>query len=184
MDYKWLRERNMYTGQIEKCNPEIDFPIGWWDAFGEMMMSELDTVIKQENLEDKFCVLQIKEKFGGLRFYYTPSNPHIDEVINKYEQLSTHVCIQCGRPDVPMLRLSWVSPYCKHCYESTHYNGKEEYEDLIIGEKNMPDIMSYRIYNQDVPGISYRDTSYNIKETADKIRMRFENRKKQGGFYE
>lgn len=184
MDYKWLRERNMYTGKIEKCNPEIDFPIGWWDAFGEMMMQELDEVIQQEKLEDDFCVLQIKEKFGALRFYYTPSNPRIDKIVNKYEHLSEHICVQCGRPDVPMLRLSWISPYCKHCYDSTHYAGREEYDDLAIGEKAMPDSMSCRIYNKDVPGISYRDVTYDIKETANKIREQFVNREKRGDFYE
>ena len=41
-------------------------------------------------------ILDIKEKFGGLRFYYRQGNDYAASVVDLAESLSTHVCEVCG----------------------------------------------------------------------------------------
>ena len=46
-------------------------------------------------------VLQVKEKFGTLRFYTGPTHdPHIRTFIAAMEAFSTHVCEECGERGV------------------------------------------------------------------------------------
>ncbi len=51
-----------------------------------------------EEVKDEIYAVQIKEKFGGLRFYMSHSTPYIDGAIMAIEQLSYFVCEDCGAP--------------------------------------------------------------------------------------
>jgi hypothetical protein len=59
---------------------------------------------------------QIKEKFGGLRFYvdYDISNEASDQ-ISCIEQESFKVCEQCGEPGKPAPRPYWIKTLCEEC---------------------------------------------------------------------
>jgi len=41
---------------------------------------------------------QIKEKFGGLRFYIGGGSEEVWDIISKYEKLSYETCEDCGEP--------------------------------------------------------------------------------------
>jgi len=41
---------------------------------------------------------QYKEKFGGLRFYVSASDPVIDKLIGDAEKLAYETCETCGKP--------------------------------------------------------------------------------------
>lgn len=41
-------------------------------------------------------ICQVKEKFGGLRFYINGAPDEVYEIIRKYEELSYETCIVCG----------------------------------------------------------------------------------------
>ena len=43
-------------------------------------------------------VYQVKEKFGGLRFYIGESNKKIDDLISAAEDASYKICDVCGAP--------------------------------------------------------------------------------------
>ena len=62
---------------------------------------------------------QIKEKWGGLRFYCLPSEhipEHINKMIKKAEELSYHICEKCGSPkDVGRTNSGWITTLCKDC---------------------------------------------------------------------
>lgn len=53
-------------------------------------------------IDPDYEIIQIKEKFGGLRFYYKASNPslrsQINEVVSFYESLSLRTCEITGLP--------------------------------------------------------------------------------------
>lgn len=56
-------------------------------------------------------VLQVKEKFGGLRFYIGLGNDQIWDRIDEAERLSYKTCEECGKPGV--LRASgWLKTHC------------------------------------------------------------------------
>lgn len=103
---------------IPKYTELDDMPTGWRNKFGIQMCKE----IKQSLLKAggrkalrAYRITQIKEKFGGLRWYDNHGTKEIlDTIIPKYEQLSYETCISCGKP-AKYVSKGWVSPYCEDC---------------------------------------------------------------------
>ena len=73
-------------------------------------------LIKVNNL-NTFRIIQIKEKFGGLRFYINgaPPNSKIYDIIDKYEDLSFEICEFCGAPGKTEDYQGWLFTWCKNC---------------------------------------------------------------------
>jgi hypothetical protein len=65
---------------------------------------------------------QIKEKFGGLRFYAGGFDPEGRAAIDKAENLSYTVCDVCGDPGVPRGG-GWVRTLC-----NLHAEGRKQFE--------------------------------------------------------
>lgn len=156
---------------------ELDaMPDGWRKAFGEMMCSEIKCAllsVSQEAL-DNYRIVQIKEKYGGLRWYDNgyPVGSGIGDIIGKYETLSQHICMRCGKPDVPIVGDWWIFPFCKECYLTDERNTAEEWEEYAAMEDNlmMPDVYKYTKYIRDEDAIVVK---IDIKDTADKIRRKW-----------
>lgn len=47
---------------------------------------------------EQVTVDQIKEKFGGLRFYYSGGDEKIDGMVTMAESWAAHTCETCGKP--------------------------------------------------------------------------------------
>lgn len=67
---------------------------------------------KPENPLANFQVEQVKEKFGGLRFYTTYANDEIHGAISFAETLSFRICETCGNPG-KVFRKSWIVTRCE-----------------------------------------------------------------------
>lgn len=95
-----------------------DIPDGWREAFGEQMCDELLEILKKADCVDKYEIVQIKEKFGGLRWYDNGVPESVkDEYfawLNKYEVLSENTCINCGKPSTHFTG-GWIMPMCDNC---------------------------------------------------------------------
>lgn len=90
-----------------------EVPDGWIKAFGHELVDELMSAAESENLED-FTILQIKEKYGALRVYCMPTTEKIEEIIDKYTDLSEKTCCVCGAPSTHF-STGWICPYCDEC---------------------------------------------------------------------
>ena len=76
--YPWLGLR-IYDPDIDSYiqDPDDDYkstwldsmPDGWRKAFGLKMCKEIQKELKKYNYVDKYVIIEIKEKFGGLRWY-------------------------------------------------------------------------------------------------------------------
>lgn len=133
--YDWLRPRNRWTGELvklesgeEEWSELDDLPTGWYIAFGEQMVDELNDLLIKYNFTDWYRITQIKEKYGTLRWYDCgfPKSGY-DEFrawLKKYESLSAETCIVCGAPG-KMRGSYWIEPRCDE-----HSNGLPLYEDL------------------------------------------------------
>lgn len=66
---------------------------------------------------------QIKEKFGGLRFYFTGGDDYIDGLVSMAENLSYHICEICGSTKDIGYTKGWITTMCRECYEK---NPKKE----------------------------------------------------------
>ncbi len=61
--------------------------------------------------------LQIKEKFGTLRFYVSGGDTVTDSFIQFAEYFSGKVCEQCGNPGKIRDDMSWLTTLCDHHHE-------------------------------------------------------------------
>ena len=94
--YPWLKIDDDYY-----CVEILDFiPVGWEDMALDMI-DELDDAIAFHHCEDEFEILDAKEKWNMLRVYVAPTNDDIEDIINKYERMSGHICPICGRYKTP-----------------------------------------------------------------------------------
>lgn len=79
----------------------IDCESGWFALINELHS-------KLVLIDDNYRIFQIKEKFGGLRFYYSCSSPIHDKAMSKvvstYEKISYLTCEKSGKPGQLMKR--------------------------------------------------------------------------------
>jgi hypothetical protein len=64
-----------------------------------------------ENDDYKFAVVQVKEKFGGLRYYVNLYTEEIGNIISEYESMSYHICETCGKPG-KVVGYDWYVTLC------------------------------------------------------------------------
>lgn len=131
--YPWLKPRKVYSDEeIEGYDYEFtwmdDIPDGWRVAFGDQMVQELDELLKKYNCMKDYKIFQIKEKFGGLRWYDSGfPREGSDEYMNwllKYEDLSFHTCINCGKP-AKYFTKGWIVPICEDCAKKHKYKDNQ-----------------------------------------------------------
>jgi len=59
---------------------------------------------------------QVKEKFGGLRFYYRGGDKIIDGMVWLAESLSYSICEECGSTEnVTQSKGNWIYTRCEKC---------------------------------------------------------------------
>jgi hypothetical protein len=65
---------------------------------------------------------QIKEKFGGLRVYFTGGDDYVEGVIGMAEEYSYKVCEVCGNSGKPN-KGGWITTLCDSCRAKTNATG-------------------------------------------------------------
>ena len=127
--YNWLKPRNCWTGELIETDDdfiELDFmPIGWRISFGDKMCKQLDKILKKAKYTDKYRILEIKEKYGSLRWYDNGVPKEIykkyNKWINKYEKKSKHTCADCGKKGKIDYKKYWLIPLCKKCKKNNFF---------------------------------------------------------------
>ena len=190
--YPFLIPRYEWNGEIIEEYDYIsiyldDMPDGWRKAFGKMMCEEIKQELVRCNYLNKYRILQIKEKYGELRWYDngTPIDCKVPEIIDNYSMLSQNICIICGKPDVPIINNGWISPYCKKCYTTPSDWYKKEHPDKIdefiktheeyweeCNKQNNKMIDSYSVHTWSKEK-GDETITYDISETANKIRAKW-----------
>ena len=92
---------------------------GWWPLINQL----LDDLLE---LGWDGVVFQVKEKFGGLRFYIGAGSDEIHERIQQAEDESYKVCEVTGKPGKLRSDLYWMHTLCDEEYEKT----KKEQNDV------------------------------------------------------
>lgn len=80
---------------------------GWWPII-EALCDQIHHHIKFKNEQrdrwnrgegcEQVVVRQIKEKFGGLRFYYDGGDDMVDGMVRMAESWAARACEECGAP--------------------------------------------------------------------------------------
>lgn len=61
---------------------------------------------------EQVIAVQVKEKFGGLRFYYRGGDDYIRGVVDMAEEMSYVTCEECGAPGKPT-KGGWIRTLCE-----------------------------------------------------------------------
>ena len=54
----------------------------------------------------------------------------VNDIINKYSDLSSRICINCGKP-AKYISKGWISPYCEDCAKEILKEQKDLYKEDI-----------------------------------------------------
>jgi hypothetical protein len=71
---------------------------------------------------------QVKEKFGGLRFYYNGGDDVIDGMVRMAESWAYHTCEECGHPGT-MRHDGWIRTLCDKHEEARQERFKKRFEE-------------------------------------------------------
>ncbi len=121
----------------------IDCGDGWYSII-DNLCSNIDSHIENKNWEIKHKkdrgelpqdapnfpqveATQVKEKYGGLRFYVNYYDEYISGMIHMAESMSYDICESCGNPGKPNEQ-GWISTLCDPCREEDRKR-LERYEE-------------------------------------------------------
>ena len=68
---------------------------------------------------------QIKEKFGGLRFYYHGGDTEVSGMVRLAERLSYEICEECGSTNNVTQTNGWIVTLCENCMKKHNGYGLE-----------------------------------------------------------
>lgn len=119
---------NRLKSPTESCmSMGIECGNGWYDLINSIcqIVESLNKNIKDRNrliagnneevIDFKFD--QIKEKFGGLRAYYSGGNDYIRGLVSMAETMSYKICEVCGNKGKPN-KGGWINTLCDGCRKS------------------------------------------------------------------
>jgi hypothetical protein len=99
----------------------IECMVGWYDLI-DNLCSDIMKICKEENLNIPI-VSQVKEKFGGLRFYIDlPDDKDYSNIYDRIveaERASYAICELCGSTENIGMTTGWIQVICKKCYDDS-----------------------------------------------------------------
>ena len=128
------KDIEMYEGwiqeHIEDPKPEKLFENGSGNTGRIPGSEELIANYKERIEQEKKKIIpqveavQVKEKYGTLRFYVNEYNDTIRNFISFAESMSACTCESCGRPGEAN-NVGWISTLCEDCREKRNNRHKE-----------------------------------------------------------
>jgi len=83
---------------------------GWFN-----LIRDLSAKIMSAEGGDKVEVMQVKEKFGGLRYYVDNTTDEIDVIIRHFENEAELTCEDCGSVGKIKSYKGWLTCLCDNC---------------------------------------------------------------------
>jgi hypothetical protein len=109
---------------------------GWFNILDQLMgniQHHIDWKNRKEEVVPQVTLDQVKEKFGGLRFYYTGGDEYIRGLVSMAESMSEVTCESCGNPAGVQNNGGWMRAICDPCEikrEEEYAKRTAEYEAL------------------------------------------------------
>jgi hypothetical protein len=98
------------------------FPGDGWEPLIRRLSEKLESLIQKlhdATPDDPYLprAMQVKEKYGGLRFYMTSETDEMTKLICDAEQESYHTCEMCGSEGRLRKELPWMVTLCDEHYD-------------------------------------------------------------------
>jgi len=89
---------------------------GWKDIVEEAL-EKIQKLNKKLDECDIIKIIQIKEKFGGLRIYTNIYNDDAELILKDAERKAKYTCECCGSHNNVTSKGSWIKTYCEKCHQ-------------------------------------------------------------------
>lgn len=136
-----LEKYDAFAKQMEERFPKMfsqpygGFAVGegWWPILESLcsnIQHYLDWINKNHDAHpvvEQVVVAQIKEKFGGLRFYYNGGDDRVYGMVRMAESWAAHACETCGAPGTSRSG-GWIKTLCDE-HETERQLKRKEYEN-------------------------------------------------------
>jgi hypothetical protein len=110
-----------YYGQVNPYKYQFEVGDGWFNIIKELIAGIKENDKKKGDWITK--VTQIKEKFGGLRFYVTGTSDKNWKLIHKAEEKSYAVCEETGSEvEVGTWNNGWIRTICRNYALQMYYD--------------------------------------------------------------
>jgi hypothetical protein len=120
----------IFNDELKTKYPEMfaDFRLGLsclpgWYSLIDQLCATIQGYVESE-LMPQISIIQIKEKFGCLRFYYEGGNPTTCALAQFALKLSTRICESCGASNDTVKRVqrnNWIKHLCPDCAHERGY---------------------------------------------------------------
>jgi len=91
---------------------------GWYWLIDNLCDSIQSYIDNNKHLTiEQIVATQVKEKFGGLRFYVNGGNEYIDGMVSFAENLSYRICEDCGSTENVTQSDGWIYTRCEKCHK-------------------------------------------------------------------
>ena len=145
-------EKGFWPDEPEK-HPDYDYeytwlddmPEGWRIAFGDQIVEEIHQELVKYNYVDQYSLCQIKEKYGGLRWY--DNGTPVGKLSEKYEEINWRPFDHDGRwtPNYDQKTECLIKTGVDH-YISFYDRKKSGMTNEEIDEYNKDSVFHYRLY--------------------------------------
>lgn len=89
---------------------------GWYQLIRELSEKLMPLIEKARNEQDedacRMRAVQVKEKYGTMRFYMSSETGEMAKLIDEYTDASASICEQCGEPGRIRSSGYWMSTRC------------------------------------------------------------------------
>lgn len=130
IDFPWTRVRSSLVEPWRESDEgwfDYGIPQGWGDVI-HRGLTEIDGILERFGARDCIAIVQVKEKWGSLRFYFDmfePDGAHmrldkecyrlVDEAVTRMEDETSTVCCCCGTTENINCYGGWVHYACEDC---------------------------------------------------------------------
>lgn len=101
---------------------------GWWPILTNLcanIQHHLDWKNKRSEVVPQVVVEQIKEKFGGLRFYYSGGDDEISGMVTMAEAWASNTCEICG-VSATKQTTGWIKTVCDKHFDEIETRKKKD----------------------------------------------------------
>jgi len=109
---KIFRQKDLPMSQTAMCWG-ISCGPGWFWLINQLC-SALQFDIDKNN-EPQIEAVQVKEKYGGLRFYTNGATDRQDGMIDLACEMSNSICEECGSTEKVTQSKGWIETRCASC---------------------------------------------------------------------
>lgn len=95
----YLRWQGRDMQEVWRTRQDFECGNGWFDLLWQLSARlEAALMALPETERRTYAPTNVKEKFGGLRFYLTRYTPEMERAISQAEGQSIRTCEECGKP--------------------------------------------------------------------------------------